>query len=284
MEKLLIEARGATLAGEIARRPGAPLVIFSHGGGQTRHSWRGAAEAMWAKGFEAISLDLRGHGESSWPDAAHYDLGLFAEDLNDIARTYGGGRPVGLVGASFGGMMSLLAAAVPESAASAVAMVDVVPRVEQGGAMRIRSFMLAHADGFASLEGAAVAIAEYRGEAVPRSTAGLEKNLRQRDDGRWYWHWDPKFLSSIPRGSDRVIQLEEAAASYSGPLLLVHGLQSDVVGKEGVKALRALAPQLEYIDVAHAGHMVVNDRNDAFIDAVASFLSKHLNVAAGGEA
>lgn len=281
MEQLLIEARGATLAGDIARRPGAPLVIFSHGGGQTRHSWRGAAEAMHARGFEAISLDLRGHGESSWPDEDHYDLDLFAEDLNEIARVYGAGRPVGLVGASFGGMMSLLAAAVPGTPVGAVAMVDVVPRVEQSGAQRIRSFMQAHADGFSSLDEAAVAIAEYRGEATPRSTAGLEKNLRQRDDGRWYWHWDPKFLSSIPRGGDRVVQLEQAAAGYKGPLLLVHGLQSDVVGEEGVKALRALAPQLEYIDVANAGHMVVNDRNDAFIDAVAGFLSRHFNVTAG---
>ncbi|MET0194851.1 MAG: alpha/beta hydrolase, partial [Hyphomicrobiaceae bacterium] len=83
------------------------------------------------------------------------------------------------------------------------------------------------------------------------------------------------------RGAERVVQLEQAVAGYKGPLLLVHGLQSDVVGEEGVKALRALAPQLEYIDVANAGHMVVNDRNDAFIDAVAGFLSRHFNVTAG---
>jgi non-heme chloroperoxidase len=284
MEKLLIKARGATIAGDIERRPGAPLVIFSHGGGQTRHSWRGAVEAMWAKGFEAISLDLRGHGESSWPDESHYALELFAEDLNLVARTFGEGRPIGVVGASFGGMMSLLAAAVPDSPIGAVAMVDVVPRVEQSGAMRIRGFMLAHAEGFSSLEEAAAAIAEYRGEPVPRSTAGLEKNLRRREDGRWYWHWDPKFLSSIPRGEERLIELEQAAASYKGPLLLVHGLKSDVVGEAGVQALKELAPQLEYVDIAHVGHMVVNDRNDAFIDAVADFLSRNFAVAAGGQA
>jgi pimeloyl-ACP methyl ester carboxylesterase len=181
-------------------------------------------------------------------------------------------------------MMSLLAAAGPGSPVGAVAMVDVVPRVEQEGAMRIRGFMLAHADGFDSLEQAAAAIAEYKGEPLPESTAGLEKNLRRRDDGRWYWHWDSKFLTSIPSGADRVAQLEDAAAAYKGPLMLVHGLRSDVVGEEGVKALRALAPQLEYVDVAHAGHMVVNDRNDAFIEAVAGFLTRHFNVPAGAVA
>jgi non-heme chloroperoxidase len=284
MEQLVLENQGATIVGDKLPRPGAPLIIFSHGGGQTRHSWRGAAESLSNKGFETISLDLRGHGESSWPDTDHYELDLFADDLVQIARLHGAGRPVGMVGASFGGMMSLLAGAVPGSPVSAVAMVDVVPRVEQKGASRIRGFMLAHAEGFDSLEQAAIAIADYKGEPVPKSTAGLEKNLRLRDDGRWYWHWDPKFLTSIPRGEDRIVDLEQAAASFGKPLLLVHGLQSDVVGEAGVEALRALAPQLEYVDVAHAGHMVVNDRNDAFIEAIAAFMSSHLDVAAGGEA
>jgi len=281
MEKLVLENQGATIVGDLLRRPGAPLIIFSHGGGQTRHSWRGAAESLWAKGFETISLDLRGHGESGWPDEAHYGLDLFADDLVQFARRYGDGRPVGLVGASFGGMMSLLAGAVRDSPVDAVAMVDVVPRVDPKGASRIRSFMLAHADGFESLEQAAVAIADYKGEPAPKSMAGLEKNLRQRDDGRYYWHWDPKFLTSIPRGDRRIEDLESAAAAFGKPLLLVHGLQSDVVGMVGVEALRALAPQMEYVDVANAGHMVVNDRNDAFIEAISAFLSRHFDMAAG---
>jgi len=281
MEKLVLENQGATIVGDFLPRPGAPLIIFSHGGGQTRHSWRGAAESLWARGFETISLDLRGHGESSWPDEAHYGLDLFADDIVQIARLYGEGRPVGLVGASFGGMMSLLAGAAPDSPVGAVAIVDVVPRVEPNGASRIRGFMLAHAEGFESLKQAAVAIANYKGEPEPTDTAGLEKNLRQRDDGRWYWHWDPKFLTSIPRGEQRIIDLECAAASFGKPLLLVHGLQSDVVGEAGVEALRALAPQLEYVDVAHAGHMVVNDRNDAFIEAISVFLSVHFNAVTG---
>ena len=281
MEKLTLENRGATIVGDVLPRAGAPLIIFSHGGGQTRHSWRGAAELLWAKGFETISLDLRGHGESSWPDEDHYGLDLFADDLVQTARRHGAGRPVALVGASFGGMMSLLAGAVPDSPVCAVTMVDVVPRVEPKGASRIRGFMMAHADGFASLEQAAVAIAEYKGQPVPESTAGLEKNLRQRDDGRYYWHWDPKFLTSIPRGAQRIDDLERAAAAFTKPLLLVHGLQSDIVGKAGVDALRALAPQLEYVDVANAGHMVVNDRNDAFIEAISAFMSRHFDLAAG---
>ena len=74
-------------------------------------------------------------------------------------------------------------------------LVDVVPRFEKGGSARIRDFMFNHVHGFDSLEQAADAVAEYLPHRTkPRSPEGLKKNLRHRD-GRWYWHWDPAFLT-----------------------------------------------------------------------------------------
>ena len=87
-------------------------------------------------------------------------------------------------------------------------------------------------------------------------------------------------MHRIPRGQARLDRLEAAARAYRGPLLLVRGLQSDVVGENGIEALRALAPQLEAVDVAGAGHMIASDRNDAFVDAVAGFLGRVLPVGA----
>jgi len=282
IERVSLDTPGATIAGDRAPLADAPVLIFSHGVGQTRHSWRGALDAVWRQGFEAVALDLRGHGESSWAQAEDYAFERFAGDLNEAVRVFAQGRPVGLVGASFGGMMSLLAAATPGSPVSAVAIVDIVPRVEHDGANRIRTFMEAHAAGFQSIEEAAAEVAAFRGEPAPRSAVGLERNLRRRDDGRWYWHWDPAFVRCLPSGQERVDRIEAAAATYKGPLLLVHGLKSDIVGKDGIAALRAIAPQLEYVDVAHAGHMVVSDPNDAFIQAVSGYMKRHLNPVVDG--
>ena len=39
-------------------------VLFLHGGGQTRHAWGNTARAVAAAGWHAITMDLRGHGES----------------------------------------------------------------------------------------------------------------------------------------------------------------------------------------------------------------------------
>ena len=275
MRDIKFKRDDVTIAADYIEREGAPVVVLSHGGGQTRFSWRGAVQKFAAMGFEAVSVDLRGHGESDWADPPDYRLESFARDLKAISRRYRGERPVIMVGASLGGMVSLLAASDPTSGISAVILVDVVPRVEMSGAKRIRAFMDKHHGGFATLDEAAVAIAEYRGgQSNSSEISNLKKNLRLRDDGRYYWHWDPRFLDHLERGEERLIILEEAAARYEGPLLLVRGMHSDIVSDRGVAALRALAPQLEDVDVAGSGHMVVGDRNDAFVSAVSDFLKR----------
>ena len=80
--------------------------------------------------------------------------------------------------------------------ARALVLVDVAHRMERAGTQRIGDFMTGSIDGFATLEEAADAIAAYNPHR-PRTKdlSGLAKNLRQRDDGRWVWHWDPAFVS-----------------------------------------------------------------------------------------
>ena len=58
---------GLTLRADARGEPGAPPVLFLHGGGQTRHAWGGTAAALARDGRLSITLDLRGHGESTKP-------------------------------------------------------------------------------------------------------------------------------------------------------------------------------------------------------------------------
>lgn len=105
--------------------------------------------------------------------------------------------PPALVGASLGGVASLDAVGGAHTPlASALVLVDVAPRIEQAGAARIGDFMRNGAEeGFASLEEVADAIATYNPHRPrPANLGGLRKNVRQRADGRWTWHWDPRFM------------------------------------------------------------------------------------------
>jgi len=270
---------GLRLAADVAGEPGAPPVVFFHGGGQTRHAWGTTLDVLAGEGWRAYSVDLRGHGESEWAPDGDYTLDAFAADVLGVATSLD--RPPVLVGASLGGIASLAAVGeAPEPIARALVLVDVAPRIDREGADRIGAFMMQNIDGFESLEAVADAVAAYNPHRPrPSDLSGLKKNVRQRDDGRWVWHWDPAFMVGRFWSADEtrtsVIQperLEEAARTLTMPVLLVRGRMSDLLTDDGSRQFLDLVPQAGFVEVGGAGHMVAGDRNDLFNDAIVEFL------------
>ncbi len=261
------------ITGDVLGAAGARPVLLLHGGGQTRHAWGALAEVLASAGFRAVSIDQRGHGESAWSPEGRYALSDFAADVRAVCATLG--QPPILVGASLGGLASLLAEAEGPFA-RALVMVDIAHRLELEGVQRILGFMAARSQsGFASLEEAADAVAAYLPHRKrPRDLAGLAKNLRLGDDGRHRWHWDPRFLEA-GHGEDPVRsaqRLHDAASALRLPTLLVRGGLSDVLSEDGAREFLGLVPGARYADVGGAAHMVAGDRNDAFNQAILAFL------------
>ncbi len=273
---------GNILAAEVAGSAQAPPVILLHGGGQTRHAWAGTALRLADAGFLAIALDARGHGDSQWAADGDYSADAMVGDLACVRASLH--SPPALVGASMGGLTSLLAIGEgPTDFSDALVLVDIAPRLEADGVARVLDFMRAHTGGFANLEDAADAVAAYNPHRKTRSTSGLRKNLRLREDGRWYWHWDPRFLdhATRSRAGEALVQQErreQAARCIRVPTLLVRGGSSDVVSPEGARELQQLIPHADLFDVEDAGHMVAGDRNDVFSNAVIEFLRRKLPV------
>jgi pimeloyl-ACP methyl ester carboxylesterase len=273
---------GVRIAADRLGDPLAPAVVFLHGGGQTRRSWGRAAAAVAERGWQAITVDLRGHGESDWSEDGDYRVATFAGDVLEVLRQLPP-RPV-LVGASLGGFTAmLLAGELSPAAVRAVVLVDIVPNMDPSGATRIHGFMNDRMDsGFASLDEVADAIQEYNPHRPrPSDLDGLRTNLRERD-GRWYWHWDPKFIdgtSALPpievTEVDRLHTAIDAILSAKVPMLLVRGQMSDLVTEERANEFIARFPEIEFVDVGGAGHMVAGDRNDLFAGAVVEFLARH---------
>jgi pimeloyl-ACP methyl ester carboxylesterase len=149
--------------------------------------------------------------------------------------------------------------------------------MEFDGAARIMDFMRAKPEGFSNLDEAADAVARYNPHRKrPKDLSGLKKNLRRGDDGRYRWHWDPRFLES-PKNPDNLTslsldQLDDAARSLTLPTLLVRGRMSDLLSEAGAREFLDLVPHAKFVDVSGAGHMVAGDRNDAFAKSVVSFL------------
>jgi len=273
---------GVRIAADRLGDPLAPAVVFLHGGGQTRRSWGRAAAAVAERGWQAITVDLRGHGESDWSEDGDYRVTTFAGDVLEVLNQLPP-RPV-LVGASLGGFTAmLLAGELSPATVRAVVLVDIVPNMDPSGATRIHGFMNDRMEsGFASLDEVADAIQEYNPHRPrPSDLDGLKTNLRERD-GRWYWHWDPKFIdgtSALPpievTEVDRLYTAIEAILRTEVPMLLVRGQMSDLVTEERAEEFIARFPEIDFVDVGGAGPMVAGDRNDLFAGAVVDFLTRH---------
>lgn len=275
---------GVIIAADAFGDPNAHPVVFLHGGGQTRHAWGSTAEELGALGFYALSMDHRGHGDSSWDPAGDYSIEAFVSDLLGVIDEVGT-RPI-LVGASIGGITALMAETQSESGvARGLVLVDVTPRMEKRGVMRIFDFMKGSSNGFESLEAAADAVASYLPHRErPEDLSGLNKNLRLSEDGRYRWHWDPKMLEAWdPDGyseedGNRVMKERREACQRLGiPTLLVRGRMSDVVTESQAREFLELVPHAEYVDLEGASHMVAGDKNDVFTESVCHFIRKHFS-------
>jgi pimeloyl-ACP methyl ester carboxylesterase len=269
---------GNRIAGDFWGPPEGPLVLLQHGGGQTRHAWKRVGVALGTAGYRTISFDARGHGDSDWAADGNYGQSAMVGDLECVIAQLGKRRPV-LVGASMGGGTSLVAVGEDRVDATALVLVDIAPKIETEGVAKIEAFMARNPEGFESLQEVADAIASYQPHRKPSgSLAGLVKNVRLGQDGKYHWHWDPRFRTARRSLELRQKRFEQCAARLTLPTLLVRGGLSDVLSEEGAQEFLRLAPHSEYVNVLGAAHMVAGDRNDHFGQAVIEFLTRKVPV------
>lgn len=284
LEQLSIRGSDLNLVADATGPVDGPTILFLHGSGQTRQSWGSALAQATQRGYRAISLDLRGHGDSDWSPDGHYSLDRFAADIRHVITQLASTTawaPI-VVGASLGGIIGMMIAAAPPLHLGGLVLVDITARVEISGANEVIAFMDSAPDGFASLEEAAAAVAAYLPHRPrPTNTNGLKRNLRLRN-GRYYWHWDPAFMrmgrdASGKIKADQPNLLENLARAIDIPTLLIRGSRSRIVSEAGAREFLEMVPHAEFVDIAGAHHMVAGDANDAFNAAVFGFIDRQVD-------
>jgi pimeloyl-ACP methyl ester carboxylesterase len=276
----IVVREGLRLAADVAGDPAAPTVVLLHGGAQNRRAWDAGLRALARAGFRAMSLDMRGHGESDWAPDGRYALEDWADDLKRLVTrlTAEGSGPVALVGASRGGQSALLTAADLPDLVSCVVLVDVTPRTDDSGVDAIRAFLERSAEGFASVEEAGLALSTLMNRPPRASVAGLARIMRRdASAGRWFWQWDPRMAQrEFVKPPTEEPLMEDAAARVRVPVLLIRAGNSELVRAQDVAQFKTLTPQLEIVEVAGIGHMITGDSNDAFMPPVLAFLRRTL--------
>lgn len=115
---------GVVLSAAFYDVPGAPAVVLVPMYTRTKDDWRPFAERLQAAGLAALALDLRGHGGSTGAPAPAPAMALDVRAAVDFLAARGG-RAVGIVGASLGANLAVVAAA-DAPAVRAVAMLSPV--------------------------------------------------------------------------------------------------------------------------------------------------------------
>lgn len=264
-------ADGLTIAADAYGDPSHPPLLFLHGGGQSRSAWRGAARSLASAGFHGLSLDLRGHGESDWAPDGNYAFDRHVADIESVIRDLR--QPAILVGASLGGHVSLIAAAQLPDLVRALALADVTPWLDEDDADALRGAMRRSAEGFETVAAAAAMVDALRGTTSRGNPERLRPHMREGEDGRLYWRWDPRFIRDefVRHGGEGGL-FAQSAAALRVPTLLMHAQHSNVVTPEQVRRFREVVPALRYAQIAGVGHMVTGDDNDAYLPALQTFL------------
>jgi flavin reductase (DIM6/NTAB) family NADH-FMN oxidoreductase RutF/pimeloyl-ACP methyl ester carboxylesterase len=228
---------GVRLEAEAAGAEHDPAVLLVHGAGQTRSAWGSVAEALEMAGRRVISLDLRGHGGSEWPEDGRYDFDAFVEDLRAVLAQLGT-RPV-VVASRLGGWIA--AAALEQDAAllaSGLVLVDVPVALDSGLSRRI-------------------------GERM-RASAGLAPGQAQ---------WDTRLMGALDSAA-AAERMVAAAPRIALPTLFVRGAVSEIVSHDEAAAFVAGLPDGEFAEVEDAALVVREDRTDALGGYLVDFLER----------
>lgn len=269
-EELVLRGDGLNLTALAFGPRTGPLVILAHGGGQSRGAWSGTARALGEAGYRAISLDLRGHGDSDWASDGDYAFEAYVRDFAAITEAAGG--HCALIGASLGGRAALLMASRHPEMVQALVLADVTPRLDEEVADEVRTFFHASTDGFDSLEDAAETLARLATTRQMPDPSRLRGNMRMTG-GRYYWKWDPRFVADrFVKEPDELGLLERSAETLLTPTLMIRAELSNVVRPEHVAHFRSVAPHIETDVAPGIGHMLTGDANDAYAPRALEFL------------
>jgi len=228
---------GVRLEAEIIGSENDPAVLLLHGAGQTRAVWSGVADALEQAGRRVISLDLRGHGGSEWPEDGRYDFEALVEDLRAVLAQMGT-RPV-VVASTLGGWVA--SAALEQDAAvlaSGLVLVDSPVSVDPALARRI-------------------------GERL-REAATLAPGQAQ---------WDVRLFDTLDT-SAMADRLDGAASKIALPTLYVRGAISELVTRADAAAFVDQLPDGELVEVENSALVVTDDRTDALSGYLIDFLER----------
>ncbi|MDV7338719.1 alpha/beta fold hydrolase [Terasakiella sp. A23] len=244
---------------------GEPVVIL-HGLFGAAKNWNSIAKQM-ARSYRILTVDLRNHGSSPWTDSMTYVE--MAEDLVAFLDQRGLDK-AHIVGHSMGGKAAMtLALKAPERVKSLV-VADIAPVKYPN--MVFKSYV----DKLLSVDLSSVS---RRAEVDPLISdvidnpgvrAFLLGNLETTSEGlRWQVN-----LETLGNEMDKIagVPALRVDAKYEGETLFINGANSDYIQRSHHQLIKHLFPNVDFHEIADAGHWVHAEKPHDFMNALKDFL------------
>lgn len=254
-------------------------VICLHGLTRNSADFEVVAPRIAALGRRVLAFDVRGRGLSDRdPMPQRYVPPVYAADVIHVMNALGVDRAV-FVGTSMGGLITMLVAVMASGRVAAGVLNDIGPVVNTSGLSRIAAYVgkTPPQEGW----GALIALVKgTQGAAFPDADDAFWETMARRTgrelpDGRIAFDYDPAIahIFEQPAAAAAPDLTPVFMALADVPLLVVHGVLSDILLPEGVAAMKALKPDLEVVDVPRVGHAPTLEEPAAW-EAMARFFAR----------
>jgi pimeloyl-ACP methyl ester carboxylesterase len=245
-----------------AHAPGQRYALFVHGAGLDHTVW--ALQSRWLafRGWNVLAVDLPGHGQSEGPPLA--DIGAMAAWLVALLSAAGAATAT-LIGHSMGSLAAL------EAAARFPARVDALVLIGSASAMPVHPDLLAAAQANRQTAIDMVNLWGYGydaglgGSAAPGVwMVGAGERILQRAR--------PGVLYADLAACNAYRTALDAAARVTAPTLLVSGERDQMTPLRNARQLAAAIPAAHLVVLPGAGHMLLAERPDEVLQALAAGL------------
>jgi len=263
-----IEAAGTTVHYLDWGSPGAPGLVFVHGGAAHAEWWSFIAP-WFTERWHAVALDLSGHGDSGRRD--RYSHELWAREVVAVAHHAGFERPPVVVGHSLGGLVAIQTAYDHCDAIAGAVVVDTPvrrPDPESEAGARGRAFRSP-----GTYRDAATALRHFR--LIPDQPCDntfcvdhvARHSLRETARG-WTWKFDPHLFTHT------MIPMRDQLAGVRCRFALLRGEHSTVVPADTAEYMyELLGRSAPVISIPEARHHLLLDQPLAFVAALRTLLA-----------
>lgn len=250
---------------------GKPPMVLLHGLRGHAHSWDTFSAAM-CEDYHVLALDQRGRGDSGWAKDGLYTTDLYVSDLLGFSEAL---RldPFILVGHSMGGRNGIAFSGRYPQKVQRLILVDIGPTGDPRGGERIRREILDAPEQFASF-GQAMDYTNKGNRYAPQDILRrrVQYQTKVQPDGTLVWRYDPAIREQWRKGTNTSVDLWPAFRQISCPILIVRGVESDILGPEHAQQMLDANPRAQLVEIQRAAHMVFEENPDDFLSAMRAYL------------